>query len=453
MHLVANVFMALLIRVENLFYSILSLAKLVRIGATALFGSEGTLVSRLTEKLLTSPGQRTVFGVLRVFLPTLVLKRQLIKSYDNTGTALVTRRQDVIDVLSNDVDFEVVYGPRMREITDGDNFFLGMQPSWDYTRDTSAMRLAMRTTDVAELVRPRALEVATTAVDACDGTVDLVQDVGLVVSSDLVDHYFGMPGPSKPDIIDWTTTLFWYLFVDLGADADLGERAKAIMPRFREYLDDRIASRKQNPVEVDDVLNRCLALQKAGTPGMSDRGIRNNLIGLMIGAVPTLSKASALVLEELLHRPESLRLAREAAASSDDNLLEKICLEALRFNPHQPFIYRRAIRPVVLSRGTLRQRTIPEGTMVFAASLSAAFDRLAINSPGKFDTDRSDDIYMSWGHGMHTCFGAAINRSVIPCILKPLLRQKNLRYGDGSEGIETAGTPFPAQMSLKFDAS
>lgn len=431
---------------------IVALGRLIWLGLSAAFGKGGSFTSRITAELLQPANQRTALTFLRAFIPNLVLSLKIMKCYENTGTAVVTRRRDVLEVLNNNSDFEVVYGPRMREITDGENFFLGMQPSWAYTRDVSAMRMAARATDVAEIILPRANTVAEKAVAASGGSIDLVQDVGLKVSSDLVGHYFGMPGPSREEMIDWTTVLFWYLFVDVGADAELGKRAREIMPKFRAYLDGAIAERKASPrKDVDDVLNRCLALQAAGTPGMSDEGIRNNVVGLMIGAVPTLSKAAALVLEELLRRPEQLRLAQEAARRDDDGLLAKFCWEALRFNPHQPFIYRRAVRPVSIAKSSLRERRIPEGTMVLAVSFSAVFDRLDVPSPNDFRTDRPDNLYMTWGYGMHNCFGEAINRAVIPAILKPVLKCKNLRYADGATSIDTAGTPFPVHMHLIYD--
>lgn len=430
-----------------------ALGKLILWGAQAALGRKGTFVSRITAKLLPASGQRTVFAVLRVFAPNLTLRRQLMTCYANTGTALVTRRQDVLEVLSNDYDFEVVYGPRMREITDGANFFLGMQPSWDYTRDTSAMRLAMRTDDVSKVILPRATEVAQAAMDRADGRIDLVQDVGLQVSSDMVATYFGLPGPSQTQMINWTTTLFWYLFVDLNADPAFGARARAMMPQFRDYLDQGIADRKANPTDADDVLNRCLALQSAGTPGMSDLGIRNNLVGLMIGAVPTLSKAATLALEELFRHPPALRKAQAAARAGDDAALAKACWEALRFNPHQPVIYRRALRDVTIAKSTMREKTIREGTMVFAATLSAAFDSAEVPVPNGFRTNRPDNLYMTWGRGMHNCFGAAINSALIPAILKPVLCQEGLRYAGRATGPDMGGTPFPVHMRLAYDTS
>jgi cytochrome P450 len=428
-----------------------ALLLLLRWGVAAATGSGGTVKTRFLAKLKPAEGQRAVFAVLRAFVPNLILSRQLMKSYQNTGTAIITRREDVLSVLRNDGDFEVVYAPRMREITDGADFFLGMQPSYAYTRDTSAMRMAMRASDVAETILPRATEVAEAAVAASGGRIDLVQDVGLKVSSDMVGQYFGLPGPTQQQMIDWTTILFWYLFTDIGAHPLVAEKAQAAMPQFRAYLDAEIAARKANPTDADDVLNRCLALQKAGMPGMDDLGVRNNIVGLMIGAVPTLSKAAALALEELFRHRAALRQAQKAAREDDDAKLAQIVWEALRFNPHQPVVYRRALRDVTIARSTLREKTIPKGTMVFAATLSAGFDGLDVPEPSVFRSNRPAHLYTTWGHGMHNCFGEAINLALIPAILKPVLKRHGLRYADGVTGIDMGQTPFPVHMPLAFD--
>ena len=95
--------------------------------------------------------------------------------------------------------------------------------------------------------------------------------------------------------------------------------------------------------------------------------------------------------------------------------------EAFRFNPLNPVIYRRAACDATIAAGSLRAREIPKGTMVLASNLSAMFDPLKIEAPECFRTDRPWGEYMLWGYGMHTCFGAHINRFRLPAILKPLL--------------------------------
>lgn len=427
------------------------IVRMIGIGLSALIG-KGRLKDRLLARLTAVPTQRIILSILRAFAPNLSISRVVVKSYENTGTAVVTRREDVLDVLSRDADFEVVYGSRMHKLTDGENFFLGMQPGWDYERDVSAMRLAARRPDVAEIVLPRATELAETLVAGSSGRLDLPPGLTLEVPWDMTATYFGVGGPSADVMQDWTTTLFWYLFGDLGADPELDAKSMKDASALRTYLDAAIAMRKANPTDTDDVLNRCLALQGSGTPGMSDTGIRNNLLGLLIGAIPTISKASCLVLDELLRRPDALAGAQQAARSGDDAPMAQYVWEALRFNPHNPVVYRRATRDTVVARSSLRAMTVKKGQMVFAANLSAMFDRLDIPDPGAFRTDRRWETYIHWGYGMHTCFGAAINCAVIPAILKPLLLRKNLRRAPGGAGeIDTGGTPFPQHFTVEFD--
>jgi cytochrome P450 len=421
---------------------------------SSLFGSSGTIQSRLAASLSAPAGFRLIFCVLRAFVPNLVMRRKLITAYDNGGTAVVTRFDDVKEVLRRDQDFEVVYGPRMIAVTNGQNFFLGMQNTPDYTRDVSNMRLAVRRDDVASIIAPFASRRAAELVDATQGQIDVPQDLTLRVPAQLLDGYFGTPGPSERQMIEWTTAMFWYLFVDLNADPALDARALDAAAACRTYLDGVIQERKSKPSGRDDVLSRCLAMQAASLPGMDDLGIRNYLIGLIIGAIPTTSKASVLALDQLLDRPDALAAAQKAARSNDDALLGRCIFEALRFNPVNPMIYRRAVNDTVIARGTFRALTVPKSTMVFAANLSAMFDRLKLDSPDSFRFDRPWDDYILWGDGLHACFGAYINVVLIPAILKPLLKQQGLRRANGTAGrIDTQGTPFPVHLSLTFDVA
>ena len=453
MHWLLNLPRVLWRRLLLLFQGLGALLALLATGIRAATGKGGTIGSRLGAALTAPASQRRVFAVLRLFQANLVLKRQIITAYKNSGTAIATRRADVIDILSRDADFGVVYGPRMEMITGGENFFLGMQDTPRYTRDVSNMRLVVRRDDVPAIVTPFVAGAAADIVAAVPGAIDVPQALTQPVAARLLDHYFGTPGPSPASIAEWTTLLFWYLFIDLKAEPALDARATAAAAEFRDWLDGHIAARRTEKEAKDDVLGRCLALGSAGVPGMTDRDIRNNLIGLLIGELPTLSAAANLALDELLDRPDAFAGARAAAHAGNDGALAAHVFEALRFRPLNPVIYRRALRDSVIADGSLRGRRIREGTMVLAANLSAMFDPLEIPHATSFRTDRPWETYMLWGYGMHACFGAHINRAVLPAMLKPLLLQPNLRRAEGSRGqIDQAGTPFPQHLHLVFDA-
>jgi cytochrome P450 len=415
--------------------------------ATRLFAKGG-----IGAALTTPEGQRQAFAALRAFQPNLVLSQVLVKAYDNTGTVIVSRGEDVREVLERNDVFDVVYGPRMEMITGGANFFLGMQDEPDYTRDVSNMRIVVRRADLPTIVAPCIAAKAAELVAASGGALDVPQALTLPTAHHLLDAYFGTPGPGAAEMIDWTTTLFWYLFIDLQANPTFDAKAVTAAASLRAYLDSAIAARKASGEARDDILGRCLALQAAGAPGMDDLGVRNNLVGLLIGELPTTSCAANRALDQLLARPAALASARAAAFADDDALLAQHVYEALRFFPVNPIIYRRAICETTIAAGTLRERRVKPGAMVMASNLSAMFDGAELPAAGSFRTDRPWDAYMLWGYGLHTCFGDHLNRVTLPGVLKPLLKQKNLRRAPGPAGqIDNAGTPFPAHFHVAFD--
>lgn len=409
---------------------------------------------RLTALLGASENQRKLFAVLRQFAPNVVVGKKLVTAYPNEGTAVVTRAADVVEVLAREADFEVVYEPKMRKLTDGANFFLGMQDSIEYARDVNAMRLAMRRDDLSSIVLPLVQGRAAAAVAGAGGRMEVVGALAGHLPWSIAAEYFGTPGPSERAMVEWTTRMFWYLFVDLKGEDSVETPALAAAGELRDWLDGAIAARKAGTDgrgNAEDVLARCLTLQGAGVPGMDDLGIRNNMLGLVIGLVPTLSKAATQAAAQLLSRPSKLAAAQAAAMADDDATFAAFVFEAMRFDPVNPVIYRRAVRDVTIAEGTGRAAAIPKGTMVLASNLSAMFDPAVVDEPETFRTDRPWRNYMLWGSGMHTCFGEHINRAVIPQMLKPLFKQPGLRLAEGG-ALDRGGTPFPVRMTVEWDA-
>lgn len=432
-----------------------NLALLIWAGLLALFGS-GSLKERLGAAFTTPDRLRSVMAVLRAFMPTIVVRKKFITAYENTGTAVVTAYEDVLEVVNKDDVFHTTYEPKMALLTKGDNFFLGMQAGADYLNNVSDMRLAANRDDVEKIIVPFIQEQIPPLLARAEGKLDIPHDLLKPVLARLIGYYFGTPGPSEERMIDWTHKMFAYIFFDFSNDAGLVEAAKEVSGECRDYLDDIIATRKKMAAEgdsgPDDVLGRCLRLQQAEMPFMDDGGIRNNFLGMTTAMLPTISNATTRVLDQFLDRPDVLRVAQKAAREGDDDLLNRCIVEAFRFNPMNPVIFRRAAQDHILAAGTLRQRKIPKGCFVFAANLSAMFDPWVIPSPGRFDVDRSPDTYILWGLGLHRCFGEHISRAVMPLFLKEILKLPNVRRAKGPAGqMDMAGTPFPQHLTVEFD--
>src|ERR1051326_2212313 len=408
-------------------------------GEAVLAHVQADLMSELDKiKAHVIRNPEPLFAVLRRIKPILLVK----------NVALVTRFEDVQEVLARDDIFQVTYGPKMRVITGGQDFFLGMQNSPEYERDTAHMRSVVRRQDIAT-ISAFVENSARGIVDGANGALDVVGDLSRVVPARWIADYFGCVPPSDKQLADWGSIIFQYLFTDLNNDPEVGRAAQAAAAEARAWLDRSIADRKASGVKKDDVLGRCLALQGAGVPGMDDLSIRNNLIGLIVGAIPTTSKCCANALDQLLNRPEQLAAAQKAAAAGNDALFSRYVFEALRFNPNNPGVFRIAAEEYTVAKGTLRATTIPKGAFVVAATQSAMFDEHKVEEPEDFRIDRPAWVYMHWGYGLHTCFGQYINQIQIALILKPLLAAGTLRR----EGPLQMEGPFPSSLRVSFQAA
>lgn len=387
--------------------------------------------ARLAALAASAAGQRAGFAVLRLFKPRLALARNPIACYPADGALVLTRAVDFRAAIARQAEFEVVYGPRMRALTGGRDFFLGMQDGPEYRRDTAAMRAIVRRDDLDIVL---AMARATAAEALAGAEVDLPPMLSARIPAAMVRDYFGVAMESGALIAD-TTALFHYLFSDLDADPAATARAMAAKDRVNAAIDASAAN--AGPATL---LGRAVAADKAGEAAFDPDGVRANMLGIVIGAIPTLNKAACLAIDELFRRPEALAGAQAAARAGDEAAFAAFLWEALRFNPVSPLLYRRAAADANLG-GT----HVKAGTMVLAANLSATFDEAALADPQAFRVPRPWSDYIPWGEGLHRCWGDHINRAILPAMLLPLLAKPGLRV---LSPIETGGDPYPRHFRL-----
>jgi cytochrome P450 len=229
--------------------------------------------------------------------------------------------------------------------------------------------------------------------------------------------------------------------------------AEPVAAELRAYVEQAIAARKRDRGRHDDVLERCLRFQDMGLPGMSDREIRNNLIGLIVGAMPQASMLIPRLFEILLDRPQVLAEAQAAARAEDDTAVARYVFEASRFWPLAPGLFRQCEEDYRLAGGTWRSRVIPRGALVLAATRSAMFDGRRVEDPRSFRTDRPDHAYLHFGYGQHECFGLYMNRVMVPEICKAVLKLPGLRRAPGPEGrlrMDEEFGIFPMNLTVEF---
>lgn len=394
---------------------------------------------RLLERHVEEHPQ-ALFAALRTLKPVLVTH----------GFAIVTRYPDVVEVLSHDEAFSVApYSDRMRVLA-GD-FILGMDDSPEYERSVSILRLAAPRSDVPEL-SAFVSETAEALVRQAEpeGQINFA-DVAKRVPARLMARWFGTPGPDEDTQIAGALAMFEDIFVNLKHDPDIQAAAERAAAEMHAHLDALIAARTSAGSDEQDVLGRLLSMRSPANAAFSDEEIRNNLIGLIVGFIPTVATATTLALDALLDRPEALAGAQRAAQAGDDDALHEHVFEAMRLSPQGPGLFRRARCDYAVAEGTHHETTIPAGTITFAGTQSAMLDGDVVSDPDEFIAGRPPHHYLHFGAGMHQCFGRFANAMQIPLIAKAILTRPNLARAQGEAGHLVKVGPFPKSLEVTFD--
>lgn len=365
-----------------------------------------------------------VFRILRAFRPILRLGKIFV----------VTRYDDVREVFLNDAAFRVPYAGKLDVIMGGHPFFLGMDDTPDYRRDTGAMRKVVLPADIPGRLAPMVEKLGEAIVTGANGNLEVVDSLVRAITFDLYMDYFGISHPPGGDLRVFATRLFEFQFADLGNDPALRAEVDEMAPALRNHIQGLIEKRRASGEKIDDVLGRCLIMQAQGAPGFDDGQIRSAMMGFMVGGPPQPPMVVPQALEQLLRRPDALAGAQQAALDNDDKLLAGYFFEALRFDPLAPFMPRVATKTGSIADGTSRAIEVPQGANVYVAFSSAMMDERRIPDPRTFNPRRLPHEYIHFGYGLHQCFGIHMNLALLPLMLKPLLKQPRLRRAPGPAG-------------------
>lgn len=371
---------------------------------------------------------------------------------------VINKHDLVVEVLKRDEDFtiEEINSKKMSALHDA--FFLGMDrsnPQFDRERDFA--RKASKKADmelIRSFIRSNTDEIIGLALPY--GKLDVANSLTRVVMVRLIDYYFGISATSEAKMKEWLRAIFWDLFLNLGNDEAIHQRAVQAATLMKALIQQLINDRKnilKNGGDLEDnLLNRLILMQQEeGNHWFDDDAIRRNISGIITGALETTNKCVVLVLDELFRRPNILQEAISVAKQGDMNIMYGYVSEALRFNPHQPLVLRYCEEKQVLTGCGKKSYTIPAKRKIFATTSAAMFDPLSFPDPKKFDAKR-DATYMNYGFALHECYGKYINAVTIPEFVAAVLKLPNIRRASGSVGQGTGLNegPFPNNFLVEF---
>lgn len=388
-------------------------------------------------------------------------------------TVIVTKYQDVCEVLKHPDMTVELYSQKMevkkekgsprpprgpfilgRNPTDDDGFYnkeqpligeaiIDLMPRFDLLLPTILNEVFA---DIAKKPPTRVKEEKKTV------HIDVIEDLAWRVPIDLAHQFFGVPGPDQATLKEWLRCIYKDTFHNTQKDPECQRNADMAVAGMSSYLDGLIQQLALSGGPPDSVLKALIAIQKS-TPDLAPDFAMRNIMGLLVGLVDPTLKTIARTIDQLIRRPKELQEVHDAAKEEErgrDRVLNYV-LEAMRFNPMSHVLYRKCRKDMTIADGTPRKMTIKEGTMVFASTLTAMFDKEGPfrEDPTSFRSDRKRGDYLFFGHSVHECMGQHLITIVIHEVFMRLLAFKNLRRAN-----DDLFNPFdhvPEHLYLEFD--
>ncbi|MFH9657290.1 cytochrome P450 [Streptomyces sp. NPDC017248] len=279
--------------------------------------------------------------------------------------------------------------------------FVGMDPPRHRTLRTLVSQAF--TPRVVQGLGPRIEAVCARLLDAVADRdrFDLVDTLAYPLPIIVIAELLGIPAEEHPLFQEWASVLFGGDQLGEAPDmADLERALDAIAPTVREmnaYMLEYIRARRAAP--GDDLTSRLIAAEVDGVRLEDQEMVGFVALLLVAGHITTTALLGNAVVTFDRHP------GTDAALRADPARIPAAVEEVLRWLPPFPELGRRVTRPVVLGG-----HAIPEGSLLMAHLGAANRDPARFTAPDLLDVTRSPNPHLTFGHGIHFCFGAPLAR-------------------------------------------
>lgn len=376
-------------------------------------------------------------GLLRRFWPTARVPKvgRVISRYD-----------DAQEALSRPEIFQVPWALKMQLLAPSERpFVLAADGSAEHR---SALRPIMRVFKREDMPRIAGIAARTAerAIQNADGKIDAVKDLISKVPVAIYRDYYGLD-VSGDEFVLWLMAISNYTFRRIGPDPVAEKPALAAAKRVARIVDDAIERTREGRGAGDTIVARLVRLQAQEPDVLPGDALRTSLIGMTTGNDPVATSAGGNILQVLLARPKAMAAARQAALDDDDEALSRCLLEALRFRPINPGLWRVCCKDYTIAAGTSRATRILQGEKVLVFLQAAMQDSERVRDAGRFDPDRPAPDSMVFGYGIHWCVGAPLAVAQLTQTFKPLL-VRGFSRAPGKSGRTQRFGAFPERLTL-----
>jgi len=354
---------------------------------------------------------------------------------------IVTRHQDVVDVLRRIDDFSAVANERQEpqsERRGTPNIITMDRPDHDRLRQILQRRFTNRGLSRYQARIDEIVAELMTGVRA-SGRFDLVRDVSVPLPVTMIAEALGIELERLDDFKRWSDALVKVITLSheseeaAAARVDLRELIdyfSATADRRRECASDdlvgMLVEAEQEPYRISprEIVSYCLLLLAAGNETTT------NLIGGMI--------------IELLEQPSQLN---RLVASPE--IIPQAIEEGLRYCSPVQVLFRRAKHDT-----EIRGVSIKAGQDIAVSYAAANRDPRVFEDPDTFDIDRDTSQHVAFGYGLHHCLGAHLARREATAALTrliPLLPDMRKEY-EAIEWVDSWVVRGPKSLPMAWAA-
>jgi cytochrome P450 len=245
------------------------------------------------------------------------------------------------------------------------------------------------------------------------GEMDLAADFAVPLPMTVISEMIGIPGADWVRYKHWSDVILKLSYTMRGMEADAEASTaisgfKAVTEEMDAYLAKMIEQRRVAP--KDDLLTRLVEAEVDG-----ERLTQAEILGffqlLVVAGQETTTNLINNAVLCLVENPEQLARLR-----ATPDLLPLAIEEALRYRSPLQWIMRTPRRDT-----EMQGHVIPAGQLVLPMVGSANRDPKQFREPEKFDVTRNPNPHIAFGHGIHSCIGAALARMESTIALSELL--------------------------------
>ena len=227
----------------------------------------------------------------------------------------------------------------------------------------------------------------------------MAADFSVPLPMRVIATMIGIPADDWPRFKRWSDGILKLSYARSGGQEaqEAGREFRAVTAEMSPYLAEMIRQRRAAP--QNDLLTRLIESEVDG-----ERLSHEEILGffqlLVVGGQETTTNLVNNAILCLVENPEQLALLQKVP-----ELLPSAIEEVLRYRSPLQWVMRTPRRDI-----ETHGQTIPAGKLVLPMIGSANRDPAHFKDANRFDIRRDPNPHLAFGHGIHSCLGAALAR-------------------------------------------